>query len=140
MLSKFCATADVQDLNGELKILEERQGLELGPSKASSLRGGSSREVMRTGSSIPELTKLVERSALERRSERLEPLDTIGEDDVEATADRVRLASSPVSRVSPADRVETISPRYSAAIPEICQRSGGSANKAVCSICLGWRS
>ena len=78
-------------------MLEERQGLEVGALDSSSVRGIGSREVMRTGSSIPELSKLVKRNALERRSAPPDPLDTIGEDDLEALADGVRLVSSPVS-------------------------------------------
>ncbi len=91
--------AFLQDLNGELKVLEERQGIELSALKSNSFRGISSREVMRTGSSIPELSKLMKRNALARqssetRSTHLEPLDTIGEDELEALADEV---SNPVS-------------------------------------------
>ena len=56
---------------------------------------------MRTGSSIPELSKLMKRNALARqssetRSTHLEPLDTIGEDELEALADEV---SNPVSKL-----------------------------------------
>ena len=84
----------LQDLDAELKVLEERQGLEVGAQKPSSLRGSGSREVMRTGSSIPELSRLEKRSALARRSSEtrsacLEHLDTIGEDELGALADEV---------------------------------------------------
>jgi len=51
---------------------------------------------MRTGSSIPHLAKLARRSLGRQNSDtqstqsaRLEPLDTIGEDDLEALADEV---------------------------------------------------
>ncbi len=51
---------------------------------------------MRTGSSIPQLAKLARRSLGRQNSDtqstqsaRLEPLDTIGEDDLEALADEV---------------------------------------------------
>jgi hypothetical protein len=53
---------------------------------------------MRTGSSIPQLAKLMRRSAnLARRSSdahsaRLELLDTIGEDDLDAPAEEVSTA------------------------------------------------
>lgn len=93
---------DLQDLNGELKVLEEWQGLELGALKSTSFQNsGSSREVMRTGSSIPELSKLMKRSALARQSSEtrsacLEALDTIREDDLEALAHEVCPTSTPV--------------------------------------------
>ena len=86
---------DLQGLNGELKVLDERQGLELGALKSSSLQNSSSsREVMRTGSSIPKLSQLMRRSALagqssETRGARLEALDTIREDGLEALAHEV---------------------------------------------------
>lgn len=54
--------------------------------------------VMRTGSSIPQLAKLTRRSAnlarqnSDTHSARLELLDTIGEDDLDAPADEVSTA------------------------------------------------
>ena len=118
----------LQDLDGELKVLEERQGLEVGVQKSSSFRGSSSREVMRTGSSIPMLSRPLNRSALARQSSEtrsacLEHLDTIGEDDLGALADEVRplstslRAESAVLCPAPASGAWA---RSAAVIPGIC--------------------